>query len=308
MSGRIRTIKPEILEDDVACSMSDAAWRLWVSSWTLADDHGNLRASARYLAAQVWQDTGRDVQPIIDELIACGRFEPYAVNGQRYVHIKNWEKHQRVDNAGKERVPRPDSDDGSWGTSSPRLAESLREPPRVSANLGDSPLRARAPSPTSDPDHDPEEEGGPADPAASPPRPSGVTRSASRPRPRREPGGPHPLPDTWSPRPEDVARFAAEGWDALGVVDNFRDHWAAERDKPKGKKSDWDAAFRTWVRRSVQYNECPEYVRPPPLLTSTPPGSEPDTEPASPEDVARLLGSLDRDDDPLVTSTFDLVG
>jgi hypothetical protein len=43
-------------------------------------------------------------------------------DGQQYYHIRNWPKHQRIDNAGKARVPPP-----------PNLAENLGEPPRVAA-------------------------------------------------------------------------------------------------------------------------------------------------------------------------------
>ena len=59
MAGRIRSIKPELLDDEVAAGLSDAAWRLFVSSWILADDHGCFRAGARYLAPQGWPDTRR---------------------------------------------------------------------------------------------------------------------------------------------------------------------------------------------------------------------------------------------------------
>ena len=114
MAGRIRTIKPEILEDEVVASLSDEAWRMWVASWALADDHGNVRASVKYLAALIWQDTNRDVSGALAELIRTKRFEPYAVNGSRFIHIRNWDKHQRVDNAGKPRVPTPTQDDGTW--------------------------------------------------------------------------------------------------------------------------------------------------------------------------------------------------
>lgn len=171
MSGRIRTIKPEVLDDEVAAGLSDAAWRLWVSSWVLADDYGNVRAGSKYLGAQVWQDSGRDVESTLAELISSGLVSPYAVHGQRYVHIAGWEKHQRVDNAGKRRVPPPESDDGTWNRGlTVRFAESsanVEGDPHVVAetlvgNPTESPL-ARAPAqarlrtiaagpPTSDPD------------------------------------------------------------------------------------------------------------------------------------------------------------
>lgn len=128
MSGRIRTIKPELLDDEVAAGLSDAAWRLWVSTWTLADDHGNFRLGSKFLAAKVWHDTTRDAEEPLRELILAGRIEPYAVRGQRYGHVVNWEKHQRIDNAGKPRVPNPSENDHSWN-----LSEFLRELPRLAA-------------------------------------------------------------------------------------------------------------------------------------------------------------------------------
>lgn len=163
MAGRIRSIKPEVLDDEVAVELSDTAWRLWVSSWCLSDDHGNLRGGNKYLAAEVWKDTSRDVSKPLQDLIDAGFFLPYAVNGQRYLHIVGWEKHQRIDNAGKPRVPRPTEDDGSWAAQTSGLfaysrgksrrasapsapaavASSVESSPAVSAetaaNRGDSP-------------------------------------------------------------------------------------------------------------------------------------------------------------------------
>ena len=171
MAGRIRSIKPEVLDDDVAAGLSDTAWRLWVSLWVLADDHGDVRASAKYLAASVWQDTGRDAGTPLQELIDKGRVHPYAVQGQRYVRIHAWERHQRVDNRGRPRVPTPEEDDGTWNRA---LAGDLRgDSPRTSANLGESRrfaatrARARARSPRDHrprpptTDHRPRARGGP---------------------------------------------------------------------------------------------------------------------------------------------------
>lgn len=143
MPGRIRTIKPEILEDELASLLTDTAWRVWVSMWTIADDHGNVRANHRYLAAQVWQDTTRldDIADALLELstkIATPGQRPmislYSVEGQQYAHIKGFPKHQRMDNAGKGRVPKPP--DGDSGTNIQQLARSF------SANRGESPQPA----------------------------------------------------------------------------------------------------------------------------------------------------------------------
>lgn len=125
--GRIRTIKPEVLDDERASALSDEAWRMWVSMWVLADDYGNLRASDRYLAANVWQDTTRDAAAPFDELVRVGLIVSYEDNGQRYCHISGWSKHQRIDNAGKPRVPAP-PEINNLASVSPRTSASLREP------------------------------------------------------------------------------------------------------------------------------------------------------------------------------------
>ena len=144
MAGRIRTIKPELLEDEKASAMSDSAWRLWVSLWLLVDDYGNARAGERYLAAQVWQDTTKDVFPSLFELIQNGVLLPYSFGGQHYVSVKNWSKHQRIDNAGQQRVPSPSEDDGQWrrelseilaanSKTTPQLLKLTQNAPKVAA-------------------------------------------------------------------------------------------------------------------------------------------------------------------------------
>lgn len=110
MAGRIRSIKPEILDDEEVATLSDESWRLWVSMWLLVDDYGNCRAGDRYLSALVWQDSSRAprVPVALAELQAARRLELYTNNGERYASIRNWGTHQRIDNAGKARVPGPD--------------------------------------------------------------------------------------------------------------------------------------------------------------------------------------------------------
>lgn len=180
MPGRIRTIKPEILEDEVACNLSDAAWRVWVSSWLLADDYGHLRAGARFIASQVWQDTDKtnasDVA--LSELETAGLITLYSVEGQRYCSVNGWAKHQRVDHQGKPRVPGPDHPDAIAhckvnSRDSRKVSETFGKLPQLSESCGKkksdvseeeflAASRAHAPPhasdlrpPTSDPDQRP---------------------------------------------------------------------------------------------------------------------------------------------------------
>lgn len=104
--GRIRTLKPELLEDEVVANLSVSAKWLFVSCILLADDHGNLRASPAYLQSTAfWAHPDIDVDQILGELKQTGLIEPYQVRGQGYLHLRNWKKHQKIDKPGKPKIP-----------------------------------------------------------------------------------------------------------------------------------------------------------------------------------------------------------
>ena len=154
MSGRIRTIKPELLEDAVTAGISDAAFRLYVGALLIADDYGNFRADPRKLRGDIfWAHDIVSVEAVeflLMENWLAGRsdstpglFYLYTVRGQRYGHIRNWEKHQKVDHPGKERVHKPDHEEAKEFRPTPYFSRDSRH------NLAQD-LRP----PTSDPDHD----------------------------------------------------------------------------------------------------------------------------------------------------------
>lgn len=126
--ARIRTLKPETLDDEKVADLTDPAWRLWVSSILLADDYGNLRANRRVLAGRVfpYPKKGRPtVQTLIEELEKAGLLLPYEVRNQSYLNHPNWRKHQRIDNPGKPRVPGPSE---ASGKSSKKLLDFPPDP------------------------------------------------------------------------------------------------------------------------------------------------------------------------------------
>ena len=254
MGLRNRIVKPELLDDETMAGLSDAAWRLWLSLVLLSDDYGNSRAMSRFLAARVWHDTSRDVAGPLRELIEKGRVVAYTVprNGvhEGFVHIQNWEKHQRVDNAGKPLVPGPDHPaavihSAHLAQLSPRTSAGDGEPPRLAARArargrGDSKsdrsllsLSSSSEDPISDSKEDLRERGSNG-PAALPPTP----------RKRA-----HRLPPDWQPSAELLDKMRrAFSVEPLGCLDAFKD-WAAS--SPGAVKLDWDATFRSWVRREA---------------------------------------------------------
>lgn len=147
MSGRIRSIKPEWLEDERMAMASSDARVLSIALLLLADDHGNGRASLVMLAGRVFP--GKALETVAKALAELeGWFVSlYEVEGQHYFSIRNWEKHQKVDKPGKPRVPKPsDTPENIRET-----LESVRAS-RGSRSYAPDPDPDRGPDPDPDPD------------------------------------------------------------------------------------------------------------------------------------------------------------
>lgn len=228
---RIRTIKPEILEDEKVSRLSDTAYRLFTSMIVLADDHGRVRADTRWLQAQIWwaHHPPPNVISALRELWQAGLVDVYAVRGGTYAALMGWAKHQRVDNAGKGKVPAPDDRDAT------DVDEDFLPMPgsrRISANRGEIPLDQEG-------DQEEEWEGDPPRAAALP-------------------------PPCLSPSPPgSAARFVlrqaerklAEKLElnAEAEAEAFRDYYVS-----KGSQiADVNAAFRGWLRRAKKFAARP---------------------------------------------------
>lgn len=147
VAGRIRSVKPELLEDEAVATLSHGAWRLFVSLFLLADDYGNARGDARYLNGAAFWGVTMSVDEVTSLLIEMEKLVVvYDARGQRYVSLRGWEKHQRVDHPGKPRVPGPDDDDAT-------LVDLRALLGKIPAGLA-KPTETVAPDLRSDLDHD----------------------------------------------------------------------------------------------------------------------------------------------------------
>lgn len=139
--SRIRTIKPEWTDDEALHEAGLAARVLSISLINLADDYGNGRANEKQLAARVFwneEDPRGELRQALRRLAAMGYVTLYEVRGQQYFHLTNWDKHQRMSNAGKPRVPGPeDADNDSDSADIDDPAETRGESRRDSASRGD---------------------------------------------------------------------------------------------------------------------------------------------------------------------------
>lgn len=117
MSGRIRSIKPELLEDAITAGLTETAFRMFIGCILMADDYGNFRAELEYIRGQVfWKRSPagdlRDARDELAELVQTDEGEEqgpliqfYSVRGQLYGHVRNWDKHQKISHIGQPRVP-----------------------------------------------------------------------------------------------------------------------------------------------------------------------------------------------------------
>jgi len=167
MSGRIRTVKPEWLEDELLAAASDEARVLSVALVLMADDYGRGRASLATIAAGAWRyqlerDDGAHAPEILArasralrELVAIRFVTVYEVSGQRYFAIRTWAKHQKVDRPSKPRIPEPPTAKMQENLS---VSEPSRDPRETLASLtrdSRETLATDLRSPISDLDHRP---------------------------------------------------------------------------------------------------------------------------------------------------------
>jgi len=231
--ARIRTIKPEFWTDEKIGSVSIPARLLLVGSLNFADDHGGLDRSAKQLKAQVFPYDAIDCEPLVLELIGAGLVIEYQVADGKYLHIKGFQKHQKVDHPSKfpktpayecTDSPRDDSsitdDDSEESKNTQGVLANPREPSR-SSHTHKVVIREGI------------EEG------------ANVSRETS---PRASRSAATRLPEDFALTPERIAYAEQQRINPQRAFENFCDYWKAASGA-KARKHDWDATWRIWCRR-----------------------------------------------------------
>lgn len=151
---RIRTLKPEWLDDERLLEAGSDARLMSVAMILLSDDYGNGRASERVLAGRLFpcEPDGLDrIRAGLGKLRGW-YLDLYTSGGQSYYHIRNWSRHQRVDKPGKPLVPGPKDADNAGKSEAPA---NVPEPP---AKIPGTPASdPETPTPDRDLDPDPKD-------------------------------------------------------------------------------------------------------------------------------------------------------
>lgn len=212
--ARIRTVKPEFWTDDRVGECSPTTRLLFLATWNFADDHGNLERSSKQLKAQAFPYDPIDCEPLLQELMLVGLLIEYEAGGKKYLHIKGFDVHQKIEKKGKPRHPLYEESlrirggvgepsPGSCGLFSGREGKGSRK----GSVGGESARTARSPT---------------------------ATR----------------LPDDFELTESRRTAARAEGVDPDREFARFRDYWRAASGA-NSRKHDWEATWRNWCRKAA---------------------------------------------------------
>jgi hypothetical protein len=94
--ARIRTVKPEFWSDDKILNIPPLARLAFIGTFNFADDAGNIDRSSNQLKARIFPGDMIEVEPLILDILGQGLMVEYEVDGKKYLHIRNFDRHQRI--------------------------------------------------------------------------------------------------------------------------------------------------------------------------------------------------------------------
>lgn len=162
--GRIRTIKPDFFTSLTIADLPLSARLTFIGLWTHADDEGRCIADPRLIKAAVWpldDVTADDVQRDLGVLTEASLITQYEVGNRRYLAVKTWREHQRINRPTPSQHPSPEdgqivgpacSNEASPGTHGALSESSL--PERKGKEQGKERKKTTSETPAALPDND----------------------------------------------------------------------------------------------------------------------------------------------------------
>lgn len=107
--ARIRSIHPNTPTDPDLAAIPIPGRLLFIYSWTVADDAGNLERSPRGLKMALFPGddtiTAKKIEKLVDALIAGRFYVPYEADGKALLHVRNFARYQKIDHPTPPRFP-----------------------------------------------------------------------------------------------------------------------------------------------------------------------------------------------------------
>jgi len=236
--ARARNIKPSFFQNEELGELAPLERLAFIGMWTIADFKGCIEFRPKRLKVQILPYDECDFELIANNLEKSRFISTYSVQGQRYIKIINFEKHQN-----------PHKNERESGSEIPDISfrDDLINKNNDLENIEnnrDKNGTARADSLLLNPSTLIPDSLNPLTDSLIPD--VGAENSAPTKNGTRLPAD-WLLPKSWgdwalAERPEfneDQIRKIAE---------LFKDHWIANANQAKAKKSDWEATWRNWVR------------------------------------------------------------
>lgn len=134
--ARIRTIKPEFWTDEKVVDLPYEFRLLFIGVWNFADDQGFNDNSPKRIKMQVFPGDDVDVSRGLARLLELSLLDRLDLTdgSGSVLHVRNWDKHQRISNPAKERYKRLGP--GLAERVAPNPNGALRSPLEPSALLG----------------------------------------------------------------------------------------------------------------------------------------------------------------------------
>jgi hypothetical protein len=106
--ARARTIKPHFMRSHSMRSVSKMARLAFIQLWLVADDAGRLDARPLMLARRLYPGDAEAIDLLPSWLAELERehcVERYTVDGDDYLRIVNWRRHQKIYHPTPSRLP-----------------------------------------------------------------------------------------------------------------------------------------------------------------------------------------------------------
>jgi hypothetical protein len=94
--ARIRSIKPDFFINDELAELEPLTRLFFIGLWTQADREGRMHDRPRRLRAALVPYDDCDVTGMLDALAESGHIMRYEVDGERYIQVLNFTRHQHV--------------------------------------------------------------------------------------------------------------------------------------------------------------------------------------------------------------------
>lgn len=92
--ARSRNIKPSFFTNDLLAELSPLARLLFIGLWTIADRNGRLEDRPKRIRAEIFPYDDCDCDLLLRDLHRSGFIIRYSVDGDRFIMINNFLKHQ----------------------------------------------------------------------------------------------------------------------------------------------------------------------------------------------------------------------